>query len=404
MPLPTAPQTPFQPTRPDLMVSEDTDVLIIGGSVAGVHCAMALREAGYTGQVMLVEAEATEPYDKPPLSKGFLDPERSTSRLTTASTLHELGIDYRSARRARALDVWERTVIVDDGEVRFGILVIATGCEAQTLTLPSGALLPDATLPSGHIRTAESAASVRGAIWSERVLAVIGGGFLGLEVAATARNAGAEVHVVEKGQRLLERGLSEEAAVEVQRLHRAHGVHVRLSTALTTAEPVVNGVRLTLSDGNEIACDFILVATGAKPCTRWLQSSGLELADGVVCDAGLQAAPGIFAIGDCARWHNPRYGRVMRMEHWTSAVEQARFVAKRIAGRSSTACSVLPYVWSDQFSACIQTVGLRGTRVEPSQEGTGSVFREFDDDELVGATTIGAQAKMLQLRRYLVAS
>ncbi len=370
--------------------------------MAGVRCAHALRTAGYRDRVIVADAEVGLPYDKPPLSKQFLHPDTPVRSLTTSAALADAAVEHRPGARALALDAEQRTVTFEDSVVEFDKLVIASGSTARTLPA-----LADPCLPAGNIRTAASAAAIRDSIGPNRVLVVVGGGFLGLEAASTARSRGTVVHLIEAEPRLLARGVPAEAAAVLARIHHGNGVTLHLGTAVTTAAGTADGrARLSLSDGTSIDCDYILVAVGAVPHTAWLESSSLTLTrDGhVYCGAGLETSvPGIFAVGDCAEWQNPRYGSRMHLEHWTSAGEQAAFVGRRIAGEARAECAILPYVWSDQYQHTIQIAGVPGTaNTTVPNSGTATAVVHHHGNDVLGITTIDSPATMLAIRRRLL--
>jgi len=191
----------------------------------------------------------------------------------------------------------------------------------------------------------------------------VGAGFIGAEVAASCRARGLEVTLLEPLPAPLARGLGEAMGGVVAALHRDHGVELRCGVGVTGFEGAGRVERLTLSDGSKLAADLVVVGVGAAPETAWLEGSGLRIADGVVCDSYCAAAPGVFAAGDVARWHNPLFGEEMRIEHWSNAVEQGSYVAERLAGSDVGAqpFAPVPFFWSDQYDVKIQFAGrMRG--------------------------------------------
>jgi 3-phenylpropionate/trans-cinnamate dioxygenase ferredoxin reductase subunit len=213
------------------------------------------------------------------------------------------------------------------------------------------------------LRTAADAAAIRAGLLAARSVAVVGGGFIGAEIASAARELGLAVTVVDALPTLMSRGLGPVLGARLTELHRRHGVALRLGAAVAD---VVGDDRVTgvaLGDGSVVPADLVVVGIGTVPNVGWLRGSGVPLEDGVRCDEYLRAAPGVYAVGDVARWHNPRYDRPMRMEHWTSAGEQATALAGTLTG-TPTPCAVLPYVWSDQFGRRLQIFGA----IEPDDE------------------------------------
>jgi NADPH-dependent 2,4-dienoyl-CoA reductase/sulfur reductase-like enzyme len=301
---------------------------------------------------VLVGAEAHLPYDRPPLSKEFLAASAPAVHFRTAAQFAELGVDARLGASAQDLDIEGRTIVVDGEELRFGTLVIATGARPRTL--------PGLAPRDGvhELRTLDDALRLRAALSAAANVVVIGAGFIGSEVAASARSLGLDVTIVEQAPAPLMRVLGREMGAACAGLHTDNGT--RLLCGVTVAQvvgaPRVEAVRL--SDGSVIAADLVLVGAGVQPDTRWLEDSGLELDDGVVCDAALRAAPGVYAIGDVARWDNQLFGRRMRVEQWTNAAEQARHVAAAIAGSGGGGFRGSNFFWSDQYGVRIQFVGL----------------------------------------------
>jgi NADPH-dependent 2,4-dienoyl-CoA reductase/sulfur reductase-like enzyme len=332
-------------------------VTVVGGSLAGLRAAEAFRREGFDGILRIVGAEDHLPFDRPPLSKqvlaGTWDPERA--RLRGAD---ELDADWLLGRQATALDVGTHAVTLDNGErVDAEAVVIATG--AAPRRLPAEVAPPD--LAGVHVlRTLGDCLALAADLAPSPRVVVIGAGFIGSEVAATAKGLGCEVTVVEALPVPLERALGAELGPLCARLHEDHGVSVRLGVAVAGLEGGddgrVAGVRL--ADGTAIEADVVVVGVGVAPVTGWLEGSGLTLRDGVVCDDRCQAAPGVVAAGDVARWHHPGLGTDVRVEHWTNAAEQAHAAALTLLhGPAAPAYAPIPYFWSDQHGTKIQFVG-----------------------------------------------
>lgn len=340
-------------------------MVVVGASLAGLRACETLRTDGFTGRITLVGAEDEMPYDRPPLSKKLLAGEWDGDRirLRKPEAFDELNLDLRLGVRATALDPERRILGLADGtEVSYDGLVIATG--AAPRRLPGQPVLDGIC----ELRTLADALDLRSRFVepSTRVT-VIGAGFIGLEVAATARHAGCVVTVLEGAPSPLVRGLGVELGAAVASVHARHDVDLRCGvqvSAIEGADGRVSGVRL--SDGTLIGSDVVVVGVGVSPATEWLVGSGLELGDGVVCDDTLwTGAPGVYAAGDCARWHNhvfdPHDDAVMRVEHWTNAAEQGAAAARNLlavaAGGTPTPYESVPFFWSDQFESRIQFVG-----------------------------------------------
>lgn len=344
-------------------------VVIIGASLAGLRAAETLRQEGFTGQITLVGDEVHRPYDRPPLSKKLLAGEWEPDRiaLRKPDDLEGLGLDWRLGRRATGLDLHERAVALDDGSsLRFDGLVIATG--ASPRRLPG-----QPELGGVHtLRTLDDSLALRAELQSaSRRVVVIGAGFIGLEVAATARQLGHEVTVLEGAAAPLIRGLGATMGEAVAAVHADHGVVVRCGVQVAGLEgdhtDRVVGVRL--GDGELVPADVVLVGIGVAPNTSWLEGSGLTVRDGLVCDATLSAGvPGVYAAGDVVRWRNDLLDAEVRIEHWTNAAEQGAVAGRNLftmATRGEAApYAAVPFFWSDQFEARIQFLG----RAEPDDE------------------------------------
>ena len=335
-------------------MSLDT-IVVVGASLAGLRAVETLRGEGYDGRLVLIGAEAHLPYDRPPLSKELLRGEWGEERLALRRRDYaELELDLRLGRRATALDAKARQVALDDGtQVGWDGLLIATG--AAPRPLPGAKPLEGVHL----LRTLDDALALRADLEATpgRVV-VVGAGFIGAEVAASCRQRGLEVTLVEPLPAPMERGLGREMGGLMADVHRDHGVDVRLETGVDALEGGARVEGVKLSDGTLLDADVVVVGIGVTPVTGWLESSGLDLDDGVVCDATCATRiPGVVAAGDVARWHHPVYGRALRMEHWTHAVEQGVAAAKRLLG-SAEPFAAIPLFWSDQYDLKIQLAGL----------------------------------------------
>ena len=331
-------------------------VAVVGASLAGLRATEALRREGYDGALSLIGAESRLPYDRPPLSKQLLEGTWDEDRLPLRrGDYADLELDLRLGKRAVALDLGARRIALDDGShVDFDGLIIATG--AVPRELPS---TPD--LRGIHLlRTLEDSLSIRAELaWSPRV-AVVGAGFIGCEVAATCRARGLDVTLIEALEAPLVLGLGREMGEVVAGMHRDQGVDLRCGVRVVSLDGARRVERVRLSDGSEIAADVVVIGIGVTPATDWLAASGLEVADGVVCDATCAArAPGVFAAGDVARWYNPVFETSMRVEHWTNAVEQSAAAARALLAGPDAAqpFESVPYVWSDQYALKIQMAG-----------------------------------------------
>jgi NADPH-dependent 2,4-dienoyl-CoA reductase/sulfur reductase-like enzyme len=331
-------------------------VAVVGASLAGLRSLQALRRAGFSGRLVAIGEEVEKPYDRPPLSKEILAGKWDVERTALLRPEDEgLDIDWRLGRAATGLDLAERRVQLAGGEaVDFDGLVIATGTFARRL--------PGVSLGGVHVlRTLADCLALRAELDASPRVAVIGGGFIGLEVAATCRGRGLPVTVIESLAAPLERGLGPELGAYVGEIHRDQGVELRLGARVKRFIGSERVEALELEDGTHVAADVVVIGIGAAPATGWLEGSGLELEDGVVCDASCRTtrAPFVVAAGDVARWPNPLFGESMRVEHWTNATEQAdHAVDTLLAGETGgTPFAPVPFVWSDQYDRKIQIAG-----------------------------------------------
>ncbi|MXZ54053.1 MAG: NAD(P)/FAD-dependent oxidoreductase [Acidimicrobiaceae bacterium] len=341
------------------MTRAPRSVTIVGASLAGLNAAEALRREGFDGRVTLIGAETHLPYDRPPLSKQVLagdwEPERAA--LTDPEELEEDGIEARLGVRATALDLDARELTLHSGEtVAFDGLVIATGARCRTM--------PGTDQVGGvHVlRSLDDCLALRADLEAmpQRVV-VVGAGFIGAEVAATARGRGLDVTMVEALPTPLSRVLGDEMGEVCAEVHRDHGVDLRTAVGVERISGDGRVERVTLSDGSTIDADVVVVGIGVIPNTEWLDGSGLEVDDGVVCDASCLAADRVTAAGDVARWPNELFGETMRVEHWDNAAQQGAHAARRLLDAAVGPFTPVPWFWSDQYDRKIQLAGrVRG--------------------------------------------
>ncbi len=339
--------------------------MVIGASLAGVRACGGLRASGFEGAITLVGAETHQPYDRPPLSKKVLAGEWEPERIALfrPDDVEKLHLDLRFGSPAAALSLADRRVTLDDGsQLGYDGLIIATG--AATRRLP-GQLVDDSVF---ELRTLDDSLTLRARLLAggQRVT-IIGAGFIGLEVAATARQLGNEVVVLEGLPAPLIRGLGAEMGTAVTMLHADHGVEIRCGVSVRGIIRDDSGLTVHLGDGHgnteALASDIVVVGIGVSPVTAWLEGSGLDLRDGIVCDSTLNAGTvGVYAAGDVARWPNPQFAdEEMRVEHWTNASEQGLHAAKNLVavanGDEPTPYSAVPFFWSEQYGARIQFIG-----------------------------------------------
>jgi NADPH-dependent 2,4-dienoyl-CoA reductase/sulfur reductase-like enzyme len=383
-------------------------VLIVGGGAAGLAAAETLRSEGYAGALTMVCDEPELPYDRPPLSKQVLTGawEAERTRFREAGHYAELGI--RLVRgRAGALDADGRTVYLSDGyPLRFDGLIIATGVRPRRL--PAGHELAGVHVLRDH----PDVAALRAAFANTPRVVIVGGGFLGMEVAAAARGLGLDVTVVEPLAQPMIRQVGPAIGAVVARLHRQHGVDLRTGVGVSRliGDGDAGGGRLTgvaLTDGSILPAQCALVAIGAVPATDWLTASGLAVGDGVECDEFCRAAPGIYAAGDVASWVNPRYQRRMRVEHRMNATEQGTAAAVNLLKGNVQPFAPLPYFWSDQYNVKIQVHGYPSDDAEAAiEEGSpadGKFVALYRED---GAPTAvlgwNSPARLMRYRKLLL--
>jgi NADPH-dependent 2,4-dienoyl-CoA reductase/sulfur reductase-like enzyme len=378
-------------------------LVVVGASLAGLRAVEIARRIGFDGAITLIGAEAHPPYDRPPLSKAFLDsgeePEIPEHR-PLAELRDELGVGLMLGEPATALVAQTREVLLADRAIRYDMVVIATGSAPRALSDWSGR-------DGVHtMRTVEDARAVRAALDKGARTVVVGAGFIGAEVASAARRRGLDVTVVEAAAAPLARAVGPDMGTVCAGLHAANGVDLRCGVTVTGIADGDGGRRVELSDGSSVPADLVVVGVGAEPATGWLANSGLAIADGVACDETLCAGPdGVYAAGDVANWWNPLFGRRMRLQHWTNAAEQGELAVRNaMAPMSASPCATVPYFWSDWYGTRIQFAGLPdGEPAETFGDVAGFRFLVLyrTGDRLTGALAVGRPADGARLRTLI---
>ena len=330
-------------------------IVIVGAGLAGAKAAEALREQGFTGRLTLIGDEGHLPYERPPLSKGYLagDDDRSSFEVHEADWYAEHHVELVLGVKATVVDPAAREVELVDGR-RFGYdaLLLATGSTARTLALPGAGAHGVLTL-----RRVEDSEAIR-ASFSRGSLAIIGGGWIGMEVASVARAKGVDVTVIEAADLPLSTVLGPELAQVFLDLHREHGVQFHLGasvTEITATDGRATGVRL--GDGTHVPADTVLVGIGAAPNLELAESAGLDVARGVLVDASLRTSdPAIWAVGDIAEEDHPMLGDRIRIEHWANALNQPAAAAASMLGHAAS-YDELPYFFTDQYDLGMEYVG-----------------------------------------------
>ena len=327
---------------------------MVGASLAGLRAAETLRQEGFDGTLTIIGAEPHLPYDRPPLSKQLLTGKWETQQalLRPSGFYAELQLDLMLGTEAVALDTAAQTIsLADGGLVSYDGLVIATGSRSR---------MPDGWQREGvcDLRTLDDALALRKRFAAGPRLVIVGGGFIGCEVAAAARNSGIDVTVVEMMPAPLHGVLGSQLGSAIARMHEDQGVSFRFGAGVAALEGRERVERVRLRDGSAIDADLVVVGIGTRPTTGWLAGSGLQVRDGIVCDSRCAAGDNVVAAGDVACWFNDRYGRHMRVEHWTNASEQGIAAARRLLhGGTAAPYQPVPYFWSDQYGVKLQLAG-----------------------------------------------
>lgn len=339
-------------------------IVIVGGGLAAGRAVTELRDAGNDEEVILFAAEPEVPYERPPLSKGYLQGEKSreSTYVQPLDWYAEHNVDLRLGEPVESLDLHGRTVRSHRGTTPFDRLLLVTGARPRTLGLSR-----TDEIEVRYLRTLADSTALRGRLGPEHHLLVLGGGWIGMEVAATARTLGTTVTVVEPAELPLLAALGPEVATRFADAHRAHGVDLRTGVGLER----LDGGAAILGDGSRVEPDTVLVGVGAVPNDDLARAAGLAVDNGILVDAGLRSShPAVFAAGDVANAEHPVLGRRIRVEHWQNAISQGRAAARALIGEPVSYAET-PYFFSDQYDLGMEFFG--------DSQGADDVRLEGDD-------------------------
>ena len=383
-------------------------IAIVGASLAGLNAALALREEGFEGRLVIVGDEHRRPYDRPPLSKEIVRGEWEVARTNLAFEEAHLRAEWRLGVAATHLRAAERVLGFSDGvEEQFDGIVIATGAAPRRI--------PGHLLGGVHVlRTLDAALGLQADLQAgPQNVVVVGGGFIGQEVAASCRGLGLTVTMVE-AMLPAQAALGHAVALRLADMHRGQGVTLKSDCGVQDLQGNGRVSCVRLSDGDKLTADVVVIGIGVTPNTGWLEGSGLFVDNGILCDETCLAAPGIVAAGDVARWPNHRFGEVRRVEHWDNAIRQAKHAARRLLAEEGSAAAVEPYrpvpwVWSDQYGRKLQLVGStlahEEVQIVPGDEaGDRFVALYRRGDRLTGAFGMNSAGRILHYRKMLESS
>jgi len=398
-------------------------VVIVGASLGGLRAAEALRRSGYLGAIKIIGEEPHPPYNRPPLSKEALATQIDGSALAFPLRESVADVNWLLGRRAVSLDVNLKQVIDDSGEVHsFSALVVATGLRPKQLEIAKSDLTETALGGVHVLRTLDDAISLRGSLLPGANVVIVGSGFIGCEVAATASKLGCSVTVVSSSARPLERVLGGEFAGEIQRRHEGQGVKFIFNSDVTEVAGDAGVSRLSLRGGERLDCDALVVAIGSVANTDWLANSPVDIADGVLTNSAMQAldlngrvVKDVYAVGDVARFSNPLFDEVARrVEHWNIPTETAKRAAKVIAAGFADGAELenvlseqfapLPSFWSDQFDMNILGFGNPAladeVRLLEGDVASEFILGYYQARRLVGIAGLGMKSRIQSYRGH----
>jgi 3-phenylpropionate/trans-cinnamate dioxygenase ferredoxin reductase component len=382
-------------------------IVIVGAGEAGARAAITLRAEGYAGPLALIGEEAPAPYERPPLSKATIVSPTAPAVPTIgdAAGLADLGIAHTTSVAVASIDRAARAIVLSDGRLlSYDKLLLATGARPRKLA-GEGA---EAAI---YLRNFDDAVALRGRFGARGAIAIVGGGFIGLELASSACALGCRVVVIEAAPRILMRGVPAAIADIVAQRHRAAGVELVTGAAIATIRRAGEGHAIVLADGRRIEADCVIAGIGAAPDVSLAEAAGLAIDNGVAVDGRLRTSdPHIYAAGDCASFPHPLYrGRRIRLEAWRNAFDQGAFAAKSMLGAAQD-YQALPWFWSDQHDFTLQIAGMvdegRETIVRDLGDGALLLFHLTDDGRLAAASAIGPLGRIgreVRLAEMLIA-
>jgi 3-phenylpropionate/trans-cinnamate dioxygenase ferredoxin reductase subunit len=384
-------------------MAEFDSIVVVGAGQAGAWTVDTLRREGFKGRIVLIGEEAHVPYERPPLSKGILAgrQEPDSCHLHGRRHYHEIGVELVLGVRAERLDREGQKVELSNGEaVAYDRLVLATGSRVRRLSLP-GVEFPGVC----YLRTLDESLALGARLRDGARVVLVGGGYIGMEVAATARGRGCRVTVVELQERVMARVVPDEIGRYLEAVHRDQGAEILTGLGVEGFERRGEDLAVLTGDGRALAADAIVVGIGIQPNVELAQDAGLEVDDGVLVDEfGRSSDPHILAAGDVARHFNPLLGRRVRLESWQNAQNQAIAVARGLCGGSAPYGEV-PWFWSDQYDLNIQIAGLPeawGTIVVRGEMAEGKFIAiNLEDGLVTGAVAVNAPRDLRFARRLI---
>lgn len=384
-------------------------IVVVGGSLSGLRAVEGLRAAGWDRGITVVSAENTMPYNRPPLSKELLWGEDSPEDLVFELSEATNDVVWKLGNPASSLNLDEKTLTLSDGEIiQFEGLVIATGVSSRRLNAPGP--LEGRTV----LRTLDDAVALKSKLQPGLKLVILGAGFIGCEVASTARRIGCEVDVVAMDKVAMQIPLGMMLGAEIQRRHVEEGVRFHMGVSISELKGAGKVESVVLTDGRELSADLVLETIGSVPNTSWLDGNNLDLTNGVLCDPYLRAAgtPGVVVVGDVARFSNPLFNSpAMRIEHWQTAIDTANYGARTLlydlglADEALKPISLMPWFWSDQGKTRLTSFGMLGL-ADRQEIIEGNLQSEcavgyFQGEIPVGVVLVGMKEKSARYKRWL---